>query len=303
MSKKTITLKAKKNNLPSKIKKDKKKKEVDLSVKESKIESKNIISDRKKSKKSEKKDIKKEKKVQKNPYSILYLESNELAIRKLKDLIIYKDIENENNLHFFFAKDLKEAMKILDKEKIDLIITEIVLSYVNGYHLIDYLKNKKLKIPVVIYTNLKDPQDLAKMAETGVDNILLKALLPIEDLIQMIITKQTAKKTLDNVLIELNSQVKVLSKGEIKGKAKIISCTKCGMIVPAGVHFCPNCGQKIFNKTKKNVLLAIEPENASGVEMDENTTKQIENYNTNKPENNTIHQENITIDTEDKNNI
>lgn len=183
--------------------------------------------------------------------NVLYVDSDKELIHDLEDYLEHHEIKEKHGLDFTFANTVKEALKKIAEQKIDLIVLEIILPVINGYYLLSALKKEKTSIPVIIYTRLKGPQDLAKMASSGVDNIFLKQLLKMEDLVQMIVGHEDHKVELDKVLLELQSQVKSLSDSEAQAGLKVIQCPRCHMILAPDSHFCNNCGQKIFKASKK----------------------------------------------------
>ena len=183
--------------------------------------------------------------------NILFIDSDKELIHDLRDYLEHHEIAGKTGLNFIFANTVKEALKKIAELKIDMIILEVVLPIVNGYYLLNALKKETNKIPVVIYTRLKGPQDLAKMASYEVDNIFLKQLMKMEDLIQMIMSQGGKKENLDQVLMELKSQVKSLSDTDSGINLKVVQCPRCNMILGKDSHFCNNCGQKIFRTAKK----------------------------------------------------
>ncbi|UCG34911.1 MAG: response regulator [Candidatus Omnitrophota bacterium] len=74
---------------------------------------------------------------------------------------VYQDIflEEEGQYHLFFAFSVEEALNILSKEAIDLIVLDIIMEPIPGQYL--YLKLmqdedlKQRKIPVIIASVLK----------------------------------------------------------------------------------------------------------------------------------------------------
>lgn len=182
--------------------------------------------------------------------NILFVDSDKGLAHDLKDYLEHHEIKEKHNLDFTFASDCKEALKKIAELKIDLIVLEIILPVINGYYLLNFLK-KEQKIPVIIYTRLKGPQDLAKMASYEVDNIFLKQLMKMEDLVQIIIGHEGGEKVdLDKTLLELQSQVKSLSDSEVQSSLKVTQCPRCHIILAQDSHFCNNCGQKIFRAPK-----------------------------------------------------
>ena len=198
--------------------------------------------------------------------NILLVDNDKDMIRNLKDYLEHHEVKGKFGLNFLFASDVKEAMKKIAETKIDLVILEIILPVINGYYFLKALKKEKTHIPVIIYTRLKGPQDLAKMAAEGVDNIFIKQLMKIEDLVQIIISHEDQKVEMDKVLIELQSQIKSISDTDEDYDTKVIQCPRCHMILTRNSHFCNNCGQKIVQSATKNLqakeVSAEEPEEA-----------------------------------------
>ena len=183
--------------------------------------------------------------------NVLLVDSDKDLIRNLQDYLEHHEIKEKYGLNFVFAGTCKEALKKIAEQKIDLVILEIVLPIVNGYYLLNAVKKEKTALPVIIYTRLKGPQDLAKMVSLKADNIFLKQLMKMEDMVQMIIGHDEHKVELDKVLLELQSQVKSLSENETQSNLKVTQCPRCNMILSPESHFCNNCGQKIFRAVKK----------------------------------------------------
>jgi CheY-like chemotaxis protein len=191
--------------------------------------------------------------------TILVVDSDKALMRNFQDYLEHHEVKGKYGLNFVFADSAKMALKKLAEMKIDLIVLEIILPVVNGYYLLKALNKEKNKIPVIIYTRLKGPQDLAKMAALNVDNIFIKQLMKMEDLIQIIISHEDNKVELDKVLIELQSQIKSISDNEIEPSLKIVQCPRCNMILTRDSHFCNNCGQKIVHVTSKKLQAAKAP--------------------------------------------
>lgn len=181
--------------------------------------------------------------------NILFVDNDATLMNDLKDWIKKSEIESKYNLGFYFAKDAKEALKKLRELEINLMIVEILLPIVSGYHLIKAAQKEKKDLSIIIYSTLKNPQDLAKMASAGVNNIFLKELMSKEDLIEIIRKRENAED-IDQVVMELNSQIKALHTGTANQELKLIQCPNCHLILAPDSHFCNSCGQQIFKKAK-----------------------------------------------------
>lgn len=191
--------------------------------------------------------------------NVLLVDNDKELVRNLQDYLEHHEIKGKYGINFIFAANVKQALKKIAEMKIDLIVLEIILPVINGYYLLNAIKKEKQKIPVIIYTRLKGPQDLAKMAAGNVDNIFIKQLMKMEDLVRIIISHENNKVEMDKVLIELQSQIKSISESDSQTGIKVVQCPQCHMILSRNAHFCPNCGQKIIQPTAKN-LQAKEPE-------------------------------------------
>jgi len=71
----------------------------------------------------------------------------------------------------------KEAFKLLKKKVPDLLLLDIVLPRVDGWEILDKIKeNKKWKkIPVIILSNLGQKAEVEKGLDLGVKKYLIKA--------------------------------------------------------------------------------------------------------------------------------
>jgi DNA-binding NarL/FixJ family response regulator len=190
--------------------------------------------------------IKKDEKVT----NVLIIDNDKSTITDLQEWIKKSEIESKYQLSFIYAKNAAEAMKKLDEMEINLVVLEIALPMISGYYLINAIRKEHKDLTVIIYTKLKNPQDLAKMASSNVDNIFLKELMSIQDLVEIIRKKETVGN-IDQIVIELNSQIKALHGAEAKQELKLIQCPNCHLIIAPDSHFCNNCGQKIFKKPIK----------------------------------------------------
>lgn len=90
---------------------------------------------------------------------------------------IYTTKLKEEKYEVSVAKNGKEAFQILEKEKPDLILLDIVLPYVDGWELLRKIKeNKVLKdVKVVILSNLSQKQEIEKGLRMGAEKYLIKA--------------------------------------------------------------------------------------------------------------------------------
>ncbi|MFH0838359.1 MAG: response regulator [Patescibacteria group bacterium] len=203
--------------------------------------------------------------------NILFVDNDNTLIHDLKDWLRKAEVESKYNMNFIAVQDAKTALKKLAEMSINLVILEITLPIVSGYYLINAIRKLNKDMPIIVYTKLKKSQDLAKIAESGVNNIFLKEFTKADELIEAIRTKATADN-LDKVVIELNSKIRALSSITSQQELKLTQCPQCHLILAPDSYFCNNCGQKIFKKSKK-IFVEDAKKNKEGREVKDEVKK------------------------------
>ncbi len=89
------------------------------------------------------------------------------------------------------AHDGDEALKLLRDSKPDLILLDIILPGKSGFEVLEEMKadpqlRDKVKIPVVIISNLGQESDLERGRELGVVDYFVKARISIDDLVKKV---------------------------------------------------------------------------------------------------------------------
>jgi len=189
--------------------------------------------------------------------AILMVDGDREFLRDVSDLIEKEEIQQKLGLRFVFAKDAHEAMKKMAEMNFDLAVLDPVLPVISGYYLLGAIR--KVKIPAIFYTKLKSQEDLAKMASYDVENIFLKDLTKPADLIAMLGSGVSLKADLDRLVMDLQTQIKIMSATESGGELKLLQCPRCHTLLGRDSHFCNNCGQKIATQTKKIELQPAAP--------------------------------------------
>ena len=77
------------------------------------------------------------------------------------------------------AEDGSEALDLLNKDKFDILITDLNMPIMDGYTLIENVRKIKnyINIPILIITTEKESKDKEKGFEVGADYFLVK---PVE---------------------------------------------------------------------------------------------------------------------------
>lgn len=76
----------------------------------------------------------------------------------------------------FYAKNIIEATKLLENEKIDLIFSDVALKNECGLDFVKIVKQKYPNMPIVILSALKDEATLLKAIPLGLTTYLLKPI-------------------------------------------------------------------------------------------------------------------------------
>ena len=102
---------------------------------------------------------------------ILVCEDNNLTLRSIELALEYADYEVVK------ASDGREGISILEKEEMDLLITDINMPYSLGLELVRYVNTQmKNKIPVIIVTGITQKETEVHAMELGAQCYLKKPL-------------------------------------------------------------------------------------------------------------------------------
>jgi DNA-binding response OmpR family regulator len=86
------------------------------------------------------------------------------------------------------ATDSKATFKILETEKPDIIMLDILLPGINGFEILEQLKKdtKTKDIPVIILSNFGQKSEIDKGMQLGAAKYLIKATLTLDEIIDEI---------------------------------------------------------------------------------------------------------------------
>ncbi len=72
------------------------------------------------------------------------------------------------------ASNGKQALELVNQHKIDLILSDVNMPYMNGLELLEEIHNSTEQIPIMFVTGLEDAQEIIKAFRLGVANIISK---------------------------------------------------------------------------------------------------------------------------------
>ena len=77
------------------------------------------------------------------------------------------------------AENGEEGLNLIEKEKPDLIILDIMMPIMSGFEMAKKMKEKNITIPIIFLTHLKDADSMSKALEiTPTDYIVKSDILP-----------------------------------------------------------------------------------------------------------------------------
>lgn len=103
-------------------------------------------------------------------FNILVVEDDK-NLKKLMTTCLKK-----NNYATFEANNGEEALSVLEKKYIDLVITDIMMPKMDGYELIKTLRQSKYNIPILLVTAKDKYQDKEEGFLLGADDYMVKPI-------------------------------------------------------------------------------------------------------------------------------
>ena len=116
------------------------------------------------------------------------------------------------------AKDGQEALDILDKTHVDLVIVDIMMPKVDGYEFTEELRTFNQDLPVLMVSAKQLPEDRKKGFISGIDDYMSKPidseelLLHIKALLRRANMASEQKIKIGNIVIDYNTQT--ITKGQ-----------------------------------------------------------------------------------------
>lgn len=84
------------------------------------------------------------------------------------------------------ANDGEEALKILETEKFDIILLDLIMPRMDGFVALQEMKKRNVKAPVIVASNLGQEDDIKKAKDLGASDYFIKSNVSIADIIEKI---------------------------------------------------------------------------------------------------------------------
>lgn len=177
---------------------------------------------------------------------LLIIDADQFIVRTLTSKL------GTENLEIKTADQASIGIEILNKEKFDLIILDLVVPLLSGYAVLENLqKNASNKnTPVIILTNLQQEKDIIKAFGFEILDYVLKYNMDVTSFIQNVQNilenpdKKLDEKEKELLILKLKSLTVENSQGSAS-KIKILKCSKCEATLPPKTEFCPYCGTPV----------------------------------------------------------
>lgn len=81
------------------------------------------------------------------------------------------------------------ALPLLETEKFSLILCDLMMPRVDGFKVLEFIRDKKISTPVIILTNLSQPEDEKRARELGAVGFFIKSDTPLSKITEIIKAK------------------------------------------------------------------------------------------------------------------
>ncbi|MBI4652813.1 response regulator [Candidatus Kuenenbacteria bacterium] len=114
------------------------------------------------------------------PKKILIIEDERPMAQALKLKLTHSHFETA------IAYNGEDGLAILEKETFSLILLDLVMPRINGFSVLETLKEKKIQTPVIVLSNLSQKEDEKRARTFGIEEFFIKSDTPIATIIERI---------------------------------------------------------------------------------------------------------------------
>ena len=139
--------------------------------------------------------------IRKNASKILVVEDNEELLALMLQVL-------SKNYHVFTAKNGKQAMNIIMKEKLDLVVSDVMMPIMDGIELTKLLKEDKRfwQLPVILLTAKNKEEDKTEAYAVGADAYITKPFKFDELEVRINALLANRKKMIEKIQAEISLQ-------------------------------------------------------------------------------------------------
>ena len=147
--------------------------------------------------------------IKKNASKILVVEDNEELLALMLQVL-------SKNYHVFTAKNGKQAMNIIMKEKLDLVVSDVMMPIMDGIELTKLLKEDKRfwQLPVILLTAKNKEEDKTEAYAVGADAYITKPFKFDELEVRINALLANRKKMIEKIQAEISLQTSTESEAQ-----------------------------------------------------------------------------------------
>jgi DNA-binding response OmpR family regulator len=80
----------------------------------------------------------------------------------------------------------KEALSLLESEKFDLLILDLIMPELNGFGVLEALKQKNITVPVIVASDLSQVEDFDRVKQMGAIDFFVKSNMSMTEMTEKI---------------------------------------------------------------------------------------------------------------------
>lgn len=136
---------------------------------------------------------------------ILVIEDNENLAR------IYQSILSKNYFDVFIISDGQQALDLLEKIHVDLIITDVMMPNMDGFEFASLMRDAGFEVPILMITALDSLEDKKRGFKLGIDDYMVKPIdldemvLRVEALLRRAKIAHTKQLTVNETILDQSS--------------------------------------------------------------------------------------------------
>lgn len=93
---------------------------------------------------------------------------------------------NKSGFEVELANNGEEALTMLKDKKFDLLLLDIMMPKVDGFSVMEEMKKRKDKTPIIVLSNLSQEDDAKRAEELGAVDFVIKSNTPLTEIIAKI---------------------------------------------------------------------------------------------------------------------
>ena len=118
--------------------------------------------------------------MEEKPKKILIIEDEKALCRALELKLTHEG---------FLVKTLFNGegfIPMIQSDNFSLIVCDLIMPKVDGFEVLQMIKDNNINVPIIILTNLSQPEDEKKVRDLGATNFLIKSDTPLMKIIENI---------------------------------------------------------------------------------------------------------------------